>query len=84
MPKINRTLWRGISVDLYDSYEVGKVITWWSVSSCTADETVARNFVSGQRVCERMVVLVARFGVFYCYLFIYGVSCCWGYSNVCK
>lgn len=47
MPPQNRSLWRGISVDLYDQYEVGKTITWWSVSSCTADETVARNFMRG-------------------------------------
>jgi hypothetical protein len=47
MPKANRTLWRGISVDLYNEYQEGKVITWWSVSSCTADENVARNFMAG-------------------------------------
>lgn len=47
MPKQNRLLWRGISVDLYDQYEVGKTITWWSISSCTADENVARNFMAG-------------------------------------
>jgi len=42
-----RTLWRGISVDLYKDYEPGKVITWWSVSSTTSDEQVARNFMAG-------------------------------------
>ena len=31
MAQKKRTLWRGISVDLFDEYEVGKVITWWSV-----------------------------------------------------
>ena len=29
------------------SYEPGKVITWWSVSSTTSDEQVARNFMAG-------------------------------------
>jgi len=38
-------LWRGIAADLYDEYEPGKVITWWSVSSCTSDESVARGFM---------------------------------------
>ena len=42
MPKRKMTLWRGIAADLYDEYEPGKVITWWSVSSTTADEKVAR------------------------------------------
>ena len=46
MPQRSRVLWRGISVDLFAQYEVGRVVTWYSVSSCTADESVARNFVS--------------------------------------
>jgi len=45
MPKVDNVLWRGVAADLYDTYEEGKVITWWSVSSCTADESVARNFM---------------------------------------
>merc|ERR1711924_189764 len=44
MKKQAGTLWRGIAVDLFDEYEVGKVITWWTVSSCTSDEKVARGF----------------------------------------
>ena len=31
-----------LSVQFSDEYEPGKVITWWSVSSTTADEKVAR------------------------------------------
>ncbi|OQR88785.1 poly, ADP-ribose polymerase 3-like [Thraustotheca clavata] len=46
MPKKNQYLWRGISVDLFDQYEEGKVITWWGVSSCTSDENVARGFMN--------------------------------------
>jgi len=47
MPK-NKTqkLWRGIGCDLFDEYAVGKVITWWSVSSCTSSKTVAESFMS--------------------------------------
>lgn len=40
------TLYRGIAVDLYDEYEPGKTITWWSVSSCTASKDVAQNFMN--------------------------------------
>lgn len=49
LPKEDRTLWRGISVDLFDSkdYEVGKSVTWWSVTSTTADMNVAKNFTKG-------------------------------------
>jgi len=46
MPKQQVKLWRGIAVDLYEEYEVGKVITWWSISSCTADKGVAQNFMN--------------------------------------
>ena len=46
MPKKPATLWRGIAADLYDEYEVGKELTWWTVSSCTADEEVARSFMA--------------------------------------
>ena len=46
MPKKAARLWRGIAADLYDEYVPGKVITWWTVSSTTADENVARNFMS--------------------------------------
>jgi len=49
LPKEKKTLWRGISVDLASSpdYEVGKTVTWWSVTSTTADMNVARNFTKG-------------------------------------
>mmetsp|Transcript_2345 Transcript_2345/g.3637 ORF Transcript_2345/g.3637 Transcript_2345/m.3637 type:complete len:830 (-) Transcript_2345:156-2645(-) len=46
LPKQNAHLWRGISCCLYDQYQVGKVITWWGVSSCTSDQSVARNFMN--------------------------------------
>jgi len=47
LPAKKRTLWRGISVDLFEQYKVGNTITWWGVSSCTSDESVARNFMRG-------------------------------------
>mmetsp|Transcript_33218 Transcript_33218/g.71213 ORF Transcript_33218/g.71213 Transcript_33218/m.71213 type:complete len:578 (+) Transcript_33218:72-1805(+) len=47
LPQQIKTLWRGIGVDLYDQYQVGQTITWWGVSSCTADIKVAKNFMNG-------------------------------------
>jgi|Transcript_52970 predicted DNA-binding WGR domain protein len=49
LPKEKRTLWRGISVDLFDSsdYAEGSTVTWWSVTSTTADLNVAKNFTKG-------------------------------------
>lgn len=49
LPKQKRTLWRGISADLMDSsdYNVGNMVTWWSVTSTTADQNVAKNFTKG-------------------------------------
>lgn len=47
LPQQASTLWRGISVDLFDQYTVGSTITWWGVSSTTSDQQVARNFMNG-------------------------------------
>jgi len=49
LPKQKRQLWRGLSVDLHDNpqYKVGSTVTWWGVSSTTADINVAKNFAKG-------------------------------------
>jgi len=47
LPSQKKSLFRGISADLRDQYEVGSTVTWWGVSSCTSDERVARNFMNG-------------------------------------
>mmetsp|Transcript_117524 Transcript_117524/g.226728 ORF Transcript_117524/g.226728 Transcript_117524/m.226728 type:complete len:433 (+) Transcript_117524:71-1369(+) len=49
LPQQKKTLWRGISVDLFKNaqYEVGKTVTWWSISSCTSDKKVADGFAGG-------------------------------------
>lgn len=47
LPKKKTRLWRGVSVDLFDEYAPGKEITWWNVSSCTADIKVAKEFMNG-------------------------------------
>eukprot|EP00929_Paragymnodinium_shiwhaense_P059006 TRINITY_DN2953_c0_g1_i1.p1 TRINITY_DN2953_c0_g1~~TRINITY_DN2953_c0_g1_i1.p1 ORF type:complete len:1014 (-),score=354.22 TRINITY_DN2953_c0_g1_i1:466-3507(-) len=47
LPQQDRTLWRGVGVDLYDQYKVGSEIIWWGVSSCTSNQKVAQGFMSG-------------------------------------
>merc|ERR1740129_2741804 len=47
LPTRKVTLWRGVGVDLFPTYKVGSTIIWWGVSSCTSDESVARNFMAG-------------------------------------
>lgn len=47
LPAQKGKLYRGISVDLYDTYKVGSTITWWSVSSTTSEQKVARDFCGG-------------------------------------
>jgi len=44
LPKQKRTLYRGLAVNLYDKWTEGETITFWGVSSCTSDLSVAQNF----------------------------------------
>jgi len=60
LPQQSCKLWRGIGVDLYDQYKVGSTITWWSVSSCTSDESVARGFAAGCGGNCTMITLQAK------------------------
>jgi len=57
MPTAKVRLWRGIAADLYDEYEPGKVIVWWSVSSTTAKESVARDFMSQLGGVASLIIL---------------------------
>jgi uracil DNA glycosylase len=45
--KKKTTLYRGIFKDLAKEYAQGSTITWWSVSSCTPNIDVARQFGGG-------------------------------------
>jgi len=60
LPQQACQLWRGIGVDLFDQYKVGSTITWWSVSSCTSDEAVARGFAKGCGSDCTMITLKAK------------------------
>jgi uracil DNA glycosylase len=42
------SLWRGVARDLRREYPVGRTVTWWGVSSCTAKPAVARSFLGGR------------------------------------
>jgi len=47
LPQNNKTLWRGIGVDLFEDYPLHSTVTWWGVSSCTSELKVAKNFMNG-------------------------------------
>ncbi|MFF4578840.1 ADP-ribosyltransferase domain-containing protein [Streptomyces sp. NPDC001373] len=48
LPAHNRPLWRGVSLDLRAQYPVGGTVTWWGVSSCTSELSVARSFLGSR------------------------------------
>ncbi|MFF3859525.1 ADP-ribosyltransferase domain-containing protein [Streptomyces sp. NPDC002209] len=48
LPEHTRPLWRGVSLDLRAQYPVGGTVTWWGVSSCTSELSVARSFLGSR------------------------------------
>ncbi|WP_030299757.1 ADP-ribosyltransferase domain-containing protein [Streptomyces katrae] len=48
LPAHTRPLWRGVSLDLRAQYPVGGTVTWWGVSSCTSELSVARSFLGSR------------------------------------
>lgn len=48
LPAQTRPLWRGVSLDLRAQYPVGRTVTWWGVSSCTSELSVARAFLGNR------------------------------------
>ncbi|MFE5301155.1 ADP-ribosyltransferase domain-containing protein [Streptomyces sp. NPDC056632] len=48
LPAQNRPLWRGVGLDLRRQYPVGGTVTWWGVSSCTSELSVARSFLGSR------------------------------------
>ncbi|GAA3507485.1 ADP-ribosyltransferase domain-containing protein [Streptomyces showdoensis] len=48
LPSIDRPLWRGVGLDLRRQYPVGSTVTWWGVSSCTSELSVARSFLGSR------------------------------------
>ncbi|MYT20422.1 uracil-DNA glycosylase, partial [Streptomyces sp. SID7760] len=70
LPARTEPLWRGVSLDLRSQYPVGRTVTWWGVSSCTSELSVARSFLGsrGKRtlfeVTPARAVGIKRFSAF--------------------
>lgn len=48
LPAHTQPLWRGVSLDLRAQYPAGRTVTWWGVSSCTSELSVARSFLGNR------------------------------------
>ncbi|MEV4808980.1 ADP-ribosyltransferase domain-containing protein [Micromonospora avicenniae] len=70
LPVRREPLWRGVSLDLRAQYPLGRTVTWWGVSSCTAKLGVAQAFLGdrGKRtlfeVTPARAVGIRRFSAF--------------------
>ncbi|MGW0964224.1 ADP-ribosyltransferase domain-containing protein [Streptomyces gelaticus] len=70
LPAQTRPLWRGVALDLRSQYPLGRTVTWWGVSSCTSELSVARAFLGGRgrrtlfEVTPARAVGIRRFSAF--------------------
>ncbi|MFD0074753.1 macro domain-containing protein [Streptomyces sp. NPDC127166] len=70
LPVRTEPLWRGVALDLRSQYPLGRTVTWWGVSSCTSEPSVARSFLGsrGRRtlfeVTPARAVGIRRFSAF--------------------
>jgi uracil DNA glycosylase len=48
LPQRQESLWRGVPLDLRAQYPVGRLVTWWGVSSCTSKLGVAKAFLGSK------------------------------------
>lgn len=48
LPARTEPLWRGVALDLRRQYPLGSTVTWWGVSSCTSELSVARAFLGSR------------------------------------
>ncbi|MFE1908950.1 ADP-ribosyltransferase domain-containing protein [Streptomyces gardneri] len=70
LPARTEPLWRGVALDLRSQYPLGRTVTWWGVSSCTSELSVARAFLGsrGKRtlfeVTPAHAVGIRRFSAF--------------------
>ncbi|WP_067476777.1 ADP-ribosyltransferase domain-containing protein [Nocardia amamiensis] len=60
LPARSEPLWRGVSLDLRAQYPRGRTVTWWGVSSCTSEPSVARAFLGSRGKRTLFEVLPAR------------------------
>ncbi|MEV6330133.1 ADP-ribosyltransferase domain-containing protein [Streptomyces sp. NPDC051909] len=48
LPARTEPLWRGVALDLRRQYPLGSTVTWWGVSSCTSELSIARSFLGSR------------------------------------
>lgn len=48
LPSENRTIWRGVQLDLSGNFEEGQDIIWWAFTSCTEKNKLLQNDFLGQ------------------------------------
>ncbi|GAA4930568.1 ADP-ribosyltransferase domain-containing protein [Streptomyces coeruleoprunus] len=60
LPARTQPLWRGVSLDLRAQYPLGRTVTWWGVSSCTSELSVARAFLGSRGKRTLFEVVPAR------------------------
>ncbi|MET9591061.1 ADP-ribosyltransferase domain-containing protein [Streptomyces sp. NPDC006516] len=60
LPAHTQPLWRGVSLDLRAQYPLGRTVTWWGVSSCTSERSVARAFLGSRGKRTMFEVTPAR------------------------
>jgi uracil DNA glycosylase len=61
LPARKESLWRGVALDMRLQYPLGRVVTWWGVSSCSSQRGVALGFMGsrGNRTLFEVVPLRA-------------------------
>ncbi|CAF1532603.1 unnamed protein product [Didymodactylos carnosus] len=50
LPSLKRTVWRGINRDVSDSFKKDQIVTWWSVTSCSASVNVIESFLDSSHL----------------------------------
>ncbi|MFF7187335.1 ADP-ribosyltransferase domain-containing protein [Streptomyces sp. NPDC008222] len=60
LPARTKPLWRGVALDLRAQYPLGRTVTWWGVSSCTSELSVAKAFLGSRGKRTLFEVVPAR------------------------
>ncbi|CAF1095030.1 unnamed protein product [Rotaria sp. Silwood1] len=45
LPTVKEVVWRGIPMDIGKNFTVNKIVTWWSINSCSSSVDVIKNFL---------------------------------------
>jgi hypothetical protein len=49
LPTVKECVWRGVSLNIGDSFTKNQIVTWWSVNSCSASIDVIKNFLGNSK-----------------------------------